>query len=99
MGQYSKRPAGRFCETTDGQTMAGFPGQYLILNRIPKAFRTDKATAFTGRSFRELCKNHHIGSYAKHHTPTELVERGLKTLKETLMTIKKRENASAKHCI
>ena len=56
---------------------------------MPKTIRTDKATAFTSGLFREFFKNHQIKliygtSYI--HTPTGLVERGIRTLKEILLT-------------
>ena len=63
--------------------------QYINLNGIPKTIRTDKATAFTGHTFREFCKNHHIRliyGTPYIHTPTGLVERGVRTLKETMLT-------------
>ena len=63
--------------------------QYCNLNGIPKTIRTDKATAFTGRQFREFCKNKFIKliyGTPYIHTPTGLVERGVRTLKENLLT-------------
>ena len=65
-----------------------FLEQYCNLKGIPKTIRTDKATAFTGRQFRELCKNKFIKliygtPYIR--TPTGLVER-VRTLKENLLT-------------
>ena len=63
--------------------------QYINLNGIPKTIRTDKGTAFTGHTFREFCKNHHIRllyGTPYIHTPTGLVERGVRTLKETMLT-------------
>ena len=63
--------------------------QYINLNGIPKTIRTDKATAFTGHTLREFCKNHHyrlIYGTPYIHTPTGLVERGVRTLKETMLT-------------
>ena len=51
--------------------------------------RTNKATAFTGRFFRNFCKRHYIRiiyGTPYIHTPTGLVERGVRTLKENLLT-------------
>ena len=47
------------------------------------------ATAFTGRQFREFCKNKVIKliyGTPYIHTPTALVEQGVRTLKENLLT-------------
>ena len=66
--------------------------QYTNLNGIPKTIRTDKATTFTGHTFREFCRNHHIRlifGTPYIHTPTGLVERGMRTLKGILLTNKK----------
>ena len=63
--------------------------QNVNLNGVPKTIRTDKATAFTGRAFRELCKNPQIKLICGTpyiHTPTGLIERGVRTLKEILLT-------------
>ena len=89
MDQISKWPAASLCKTMDGQTAVRSLEQYKNLIGIMKTIRTDKTIAFTGRSFREFCKNHQIKliygtPYA--HTPTGLVKRGVKTLKETLLT-------------
>ena len=88
--RFSKSPAASFFETTDGQTVVRILEQCLNLNGIPKIIRTDKATALTGRMFREFCKNHQVkliyGTLYK-HTPTGLVERGVRMLKEMLLTI------------
>ena len=55
-----------------------------------RTFRTNKATAFTGLTFREFCRNHHIRLCIKGtpciHITTGLVERGVRTLKEILLT-------------
>ena len=56
---------------------------------IPKTIRTDKATAFTGRLFREFCKRYNIKviyGTPYIHTSTGLVERGVRTVKENLPT-------------
>ena len=63
--------------------------QYVTINGPPQTVRTDKGTAFTGKEFRELCKPVNIiliygTPYI--HTPTGLVERGIRTLKEYLGT-------------
>ena len=87
--RYSKWPAPSFCKYTDGETAVKFLEQYIQLNGIPKTIRTDKATAFTGRLFRDFCKKHFIQliyGTPYIHTPTGLVERGVRTLKENLLT-------------
>ena len=66
-----------------------FLEQFMQLNGRSKTIRTDKATAFTGRFFREFCKKRYfkliyVTPYI--HTPTGLVERGVRTLKENLPT-------------
>ena len=53
--RFSKWPAASFCKNTDGETAVKFIEQYIQLNGIPKTIRTDKATAFTGRLFRDFC--------------------------------------------
>ena len=92
MDKYSKWPVASFCTSTDGEAAVKFLEQYIGLNEIPKTIRTDKTTAFTGRFFRDFCRKHYIKSiYGKPyiHTPTGLVERGVRTLKENLLTIVK----------
>ena len=89
MDRYSKWPAASFCASTDGETAVKFLEQYIRRNGVPKTIRTDKATAFTGRLFRDFCKNHYIKliyGTPYIHTPTGLVERGVRTLKENLLT-------------
>ena len=86
---YSKWPSASFCKYTDGETAVKFLEQYIQLNGIPKTIRTDKATAFTGRLFRDFFEKHYIKliyGTPYIHTPTGLVERGGKTLKENLLT-------------
>ena len=89
MDRYSKWPAASFCLSRDGETAVKFLEQYIQLNGIPKTIRSYRATAFTGRLFRDFCKKHYIkliyGTTYK-HTPTGLVERGVRTLKENLLT-------------
>ena len=63
--------------------------QYITLNGLPQTIRTDESTAFTGKEFRDFCKSLNIKiiygtSYI--HTPTGLVGRGNKTLKDYLRT-------------
>ena len=89
MDRYKKWPAASFCTSTDRETAVNFLDQYIRLNGKPKTNRTDKDTAFTGRLFREFCKKHYIKliygtPYIR--TPTCLVERGVRTLKENLLT-------------
>ena len=89
MDRYSEWPAACFCASTDGETAVKILEQYIRLNGVPKAIRTDKATAFTGRFFREFCKKYYIKliyGTPYIHTPTGLVERGVRTLKENLLT-------------
>ena len=101
MDRFSKWPAASLCKSTDGEITVKFMEQYIKLNGIPKTIRTDEATAFTGHTFREFCKNHHIRliyGTPYIHTSTGLVERGVKTLKETMLTnIKKRAKNPTKH--
>ena len=69
--------------TNGGQIFRTIQKQYK--NGIPKTIRTDKATAFTGRTFREFCKSHQIKiiyGTPYIHTPTGLVERGVRTVKK-----------------
>ena len=87
--RYSKWPTASYCKYTDGETAVKFLEHYIQLNGIPKTIRTDKATAFTGRLFRDFCKKHYIKliyGTPYIHTPTGLVERGVRTLKENLLT-------------
>ena len=89
MDRYSKRPAASLCKSTDGKTAVNFLQQYIQLNGIPKTIRTDKTSAFTGHCFREFCKKNYITPvYGTPYirTPTGLVERGVRTLKENLLT-------------
>ena len=89
LDRYSEWSAASFYKPTDGPTADRFLEQNLNLNGIPKTIGNDKATAFTVRTFRGFCKNHHIklfNSTPYVHTPTGLVERGVRTLKETILT-------------
>ena len=52
--RYSNWPAASCCKHTDGKTAIKILEQYIQLNGIPKTIRKDKATAFTGRLFRDL---------------------------------------------
>ena len=88
MDRYSKWPAASLCKTTDGETEIKFLEQYCNSNGIPKTISMDKAAAFTGRLFRKFCKNKFIEiiyGTPYIHTPTGLVERGVRTLNETLL--------------
>ena len=87
--RFSKWPAASLCKSTDGKTVVNFLQQYIQLNGIPKTIRTDKASAFTGHYFREFCKTNFISliyGTPYIHTPAGLVERGVRTLKENLLT-------------
>ena len=88
MDRYSKWPAASLCKTTHGETAIKFLEQYCNLNGTPKTIRTDKATTFTGRQFRNFCKNKFIKliNGTPYITPIGLVEWGVRTLKENLLT-------------
>ena len=63
--------------------------QYITLNGLAQTIRTDKGTAFTGKELRDFCNSLNIKliyGTPCFHTPTGLVERGIKTLKEYLRT-------------
>ena len=55
----SKWPAVSLCKYTDEERAVNFLQPYIQFNGIPKTIRTDKATAFTGRLFRDSCKKHY----------------------------------------
>ena len=85
MDRYSKWPAASLRKSTDGETAVNCFQQYIQLNGIPKTIRTDKASAFTGHCFRDFCKKNYISlvyGTPYIHTPTGLVERGMRTLKK-----------------
>ena len=89
MDRFSKWPAASCCTSTDSETAINFLEQHIQLNGVPKPIRTDKATAFTGRLLTDFCKKHYIKliyGTPYIHTPTGLVERGVRTLKESLLT-------------
>ena len=89
MDRFSKWPAASHCMSTDGETAVNSLEQFIHLNGIPKTARTDKATSFTGRLFGAFCKRHYIKiiyGTPYRHTPTSIVERGVRTLKENLLT-------------
>ena len=56
--RFSKWPAASFCTSMDGETAVYFREQYIRLSGVPKTTRTDQATAFTGRLFRDFRKKH-----------------------------------------
>ena len=89
LDRYSKWPVTSLCKTKDGETAIKFLEHYCNLNSIPKTIRTDKATVFTGRQFRNFCKIKYFkiiyGTPYIHNT-TGLVEPGVRTLKENLLT-------------
>ena len=75
----------RLCKTTDGETAKKILEQYCNLNGIPKTIRT----AFMGRQFGNFCKNKFIKlTYGTPciRTPTGLIDQGVRTLKENLLT-------------
>ena len=86
--RFSKWAEACFCKHIGGETALKFLDQYIKLNGIPKTIRTDKASAFTGQRFRDSCKKRYELIYGTPyiHTPTGLVERGVRTLKENLLT-------------
>ena len=89
MNRYSKWPAARLCKTTDGETGTKFLEQYCNLKLYRKPERTDKATAFTGRQFRDFRKSKFIKliyGTPYIHTLTGLIERGVRTLKANLLS-------------
>ena len=87
--RYSRWPTASICKYTDGKIAVSFLKQYIPLNGIPKIFRTDKGTAFMGNTFRSFCKEMNIklvNGTPYIHSSTGLVERGIKTLKDSLRT-------------
>ena len=87
--RYSKWQSASICKHTDRETAVNLLEQNIQLNGIPKTIRTDNATAFTGRLFCDFCKNRYIKliyGIPYIHTPTGLVKRGVRTLKENLLT-------------
>ena len=88
MDRHSQWPTASLCKTKDSETVVKFLEQFINLNGFPRTIRTDKATAFTGQTFKEFCRNHHFRlEYGTPyiHTPTGLAERGVRTLKEILL--------------
>ena len=51
--RYSRWPAACICEAPTSKTAKIFLEQYILLNGIPQASRTNKGTAFTGKEFRQ----------------------------------------------
>ena len=89
INRYSRWPAACICEAPTGKTAKSFLEQYITLNGLPQTIRRDKGTAFTGKNFRDFCKSLNIKlihGTPYIHTPTGLVERGIKTLKDYLRT-------------
>ena len=87
--RYGRWPAACICESPNSKTAKNFLEQYIVLNGIPQTIRTDKETAFTGREFRQTCKNLNIKliyGLPYIHTATGLVERGIKILKDLMRT-------------
>ena len=87
--RYSRWPAACIGESLTEKTVKRFLEQYIILSGIPQTIRTDKGTAFTGKEFSEFFKSLKIKLlYGTQyiHTPTGLVERGIKTLKDYMKT-------------
>ena len=87
--RFSEWLAASFYKYTDGETAVKFLEQNIRLNGMPKTIRTDKATAFTGRLFRDFSKKQYIKliyGTPYIHNPTGLVERGAKQLKRNLLT-------------
>ena len=89
MDRYSKWPSACICKRTDGTTVINFMNQLTMVHGIPKTIRTDKGTAFTGKKFRNYCRSKNIKliyGTPNLHTPTGLVERGVRSLKESMLT-------------
>ena len=87
--RYSRWSAASICRTPAGKSAVNVLNQYVTINGLPQIIRTDKGTAFTGREFRDFCKSLNIKliyGTPYIHTPTGLVERGIKTLKDYLRT-------------
>ena len=87
--RYSRWPAACICEVPNGKTAKTFLEQYILRNGIPRVIRTDKKTAFTGNEFRSTCRKLNIKliyGTSHIHTATSLVERGIKTLKDSMKT-------------
>ena len=87
--RYTRWPAACICESPTGKTAKSFLEQNITLNDIPQTIRTDKGMAFTGKEFRDFCKNLNIKllyGTPYIYTPTGLVERGTKTLKDYMKT-------------
>ena len=85
--KFSSWPAACKCEIPNGKTAKNFLEQTITLNEPPQTIRTDKGTAFTGKEFRDVCKSLNIklkNGTQYIHSPTGLIQRGLKTLKDFL---------------
>ena len=79
--RYSRWPAASICETPTGNSVLNFSKQNVIKNGLPQIIQTDKVATFTGREFQGFCKSLNIKliygtTYI--HTPTGLVEKGIK---------------------
>ena len=98
MDRFSKWPAASFCTSSDGETAIKFLEQYIQLNGFPKTIRTDKATAFTGRLFGNFRREHNKLIYGTPyiHTPTGLLEQGVRTPKKNLLTNNRAGERSSK---
>ena len=87
--RYSKWPTASMCRTPDGRTVIKFIKQLVMVHGTPKTIRTDKGTAFTSKLFQNYCTSKYIKiKYGTPylHTATGLVERGVRTLKELMLT-------------
>ena len=87
--RYSKWPTASMCRTPNGRTVIKFIKQLIMIHGTPKSIRTDKGTAFTGSLFQNYCTSKYITvKYGTPylHTATGLVERGVRTLKELMLT-------------
>ena len=58
--RYSRWTAACICEAPTNKTAKLFLEQYILSNGIPQTIGTDKGTAFTGKEFRQMCKNLNI---------------------------------------
>ena len=83
--RYSRWSAACSCETLAGKTAKRVLEQNINFNGVPQTIRTEKGTTFTGKEFKDFCENINIKlihGTPYIHTPTGLVERGIKTLKD-----------------
>ena len=73
MNRFSDWPVTSLCTTTDGKISGYISEKYLNINGISKTNKTGKATAFTGRTFRDFAKITKKNFYTGHgiYTPPQ----------------------------